>query len=1092
MKTKIMLLITLFSVITLQAQVGIGTTAPNATLDVRSSNQATPTNTDGILIPKIDNFPTTNPTATQDGMLVYITGTSTPTKGFYYWNNTTSNWVAVTGVQRIDDLIDGKSDSDGTSDGSSIFLGVGAGANDDESNNRNVGVGFEALNSNTIGIENIAIGYRALNSNSSGYHNVGLGNAALLSNTTGADNIAIGDSALLTNTIGMQNIALGTRALNQNTTGTHNTGIGFLSLTSNTTGVGNVAIGHRTLDDNTIGTANVAIGSQALEDNISGVGNMGIGGTTFRNKTTGDWNIGIGYSSLYNNVSGSMNVGLGYRSGYNETGSNKLYIENSDANPDNALIYGDFGADNTATGNILRTNSEFQIGNPTLAGYAFPTTDGVANQVLQTDGNGALSWVDDTSIGVQRINDLIDGKSDNDGTNDGSSIFLGINAGASDDGSDNQNVGIGFESLNANISGNENLAIGYQALQNNTTGMSNMAIGNSSLLNNTTGSFNMAIGRNSLNNNTIGIGNKAFGTSSLASNTIGNYNLAFGGSSLISNTTGNTNSAFGVWALRNNFSGDNNVAFGVQGLNNNIIGSNNTAVGNDALFSSLGFGNVALGYQAGYNETGSGKLYIENSNADENNALIYGEFGSNNSNTGNILRTNSRFQIGNPTGTGYAFPTTDGTANQVLQTSGSGALTWVDVNSGTDNQNLTGATLTGTSLQIDIEDGTSTSVDLAGLQDGTGTDNQNLTAATLTGTTLQIDIENGTSASVDLSSLDNFGTDDQNLTAATLTGNTLQIDIENGSSASVDLSAFADADNLGNHIATADLDMATNNVIGVNYVSTRPVSSYDKLRVWNTGNFTIGLHSAMTYGFLNDYAMSFTMNQDTDRGWIWRDSNDAQNDGAMSLTTDGRLTLKSDLRIDTNTLSVNATTNRVGIGTISPSASLHVNHPNGSATHGIVISNQTDVDEWRIYQQWSSNTLALFFNNVNVGNFDDVSGTYTPVSDRRLKKNITSFNTVLDDVKKLNVVNYQFNHQLSNRNYVGLLAQEVQTVFPHLVYQNAPEEDDQLTMDYSGFGVLAIKAIQEQQQIIDKQQEEITELKKEIQLIKKILTENKK
>ncbi len=47
-------------------------------------------------------------------------------------------------------------------------------------------------------------------------------------------------------------------------------------------------------------------------------------------------------------------------------------------------------------------------------------------------------------------------------------------------------------------------------------------------------------------------------------------------------------------------------------------------------------------------------------------------------------------------------------------------------NSGTDNQNLSGATLTGTSLQIDIEDGTSTTVDLAGLQDGTGTDDQKL------------------------------------------------------------------------------------------------------------------------------------------------------------------------------------------------------------------------------------------------------------------------------------------------------------------------------------------------------------------------------
>ena len=43
-----------------------------------------------------------------------------------------------------------------------------------------------------------------------------------------------------------------------------------------------------------------------------------------------------------------------------------------------------------------------------------------------------------------------------------------------------------------------------------------------------------------------------------------------------------------------------------------------------------------------------------------------------------------------------------------------------------DNQNLTSANLTGTILQIDIENGSSASVDLALLQDGTGTDDQNI------------------------------------------------------------------------------------------------------------------------------------------------------------------------------------------------------------------------------------------------------------------------------------------------------------------------------------------------------------------------------
>ena len=55
------------------SQVGINTTSPDAQLDIRSSNQVAPSNTDGLLIPKIDAFPATNPTLAQQGMLVYLT-----------------------------------------------------------------------------------------------------------------------------------------------------------------------------------------------------------------------------------------------------------------------------------------------------------------------------------------------------------------------------------------------------------------------------------------------------------------------------------------------------------------------------------------------------------------------------------------------------------------------------------------------------------------------------------------------------------------------------------------------------------------------------------------------------------------------------------------------------------------------------------------------------------------------------------------------------------------------------------------------------------------------------------------------------------
>ncbi len=204
----------------------------------------------------------------------------------------------------------------------------------------------------------------------------------------------------------------------------------------------------------------------------------------------------------------------------------------------------------------------------------------------------------------------------------------------------------------------------------------------------------------------------------------------------------------------------------------------------------------------------------------------------------------------------------NGTApDQIMQWNGTN---WILVDGGalsTDDQNLT---LAGNTLSI--EDGNS--VDLSGYLDNT--DDQNLTGATLTGNTLQIDIENGSSASVDLSSIDTdtddqtlslagntlsiadgnsvdlsgyVSSDDQNLTGATLTGNTLQIDIENGSSASVDLSSIdTDTDDQTLSLAGNTLSIADGNSVDLSgYVST------DDQNIQNLGlvgtTLTVGIES---------------------------------------------------------------------------------------------------------------------------------------------------------------------------------------------------------------------------------------------------------
>ena len=92
----------LFCISISNAQVGIGNSNPQSTLDIAASNKATPTSTDGIIIPKFNVFPTTNPTAAQDGMLAFLTeAKDSYKKGLHFWDNSASTWVAY-GGQWID------------------------------------------------------------------------------------------------------------------------------------------------------------------------------------------------------------------------------------------------------------------------------------------------------------------------------------------------------------------------------------------------------------------------------------------------------------------------------------------------------------------------------------------------------------------------------------------------------------------------------------------------------------------------------------------------------------------------------------------------------------------------------------------------------------------------------------------------------------------------------------------------------------------------------------------------------------------------------------------------------------------------------
>lgn len=208
------------------------------------------------------------------------------------------------------------------------------------------------------GLDNFTRGHIYLDGISAGFFgntNFGLGIGSLANGAkfTGGYNFALGTNSLNSLTSGTANAGLGASTLRRLTSGSYNTAIGYFSGYSLTTGNSNTVIGQSSLVNATTGYANSAIGVNTLYKLTTGYINVAIGSGSLYSLTTGFNNVGIGFNAGYYNQTGSGNIFIGYFAGANETGSNKLYIANS--NTTNPLIYGEF--DNS----YLKVNGELNI-----------------------------------------------------------------------------------------------------------------------------------------------------------------------------------------------------------------------------------------------------------------------------------------------------------------------------------------------------------------------------------------------------------------------------------------------------------------------------------------------------------------------------------------------------------------------------------------------------------------------------------------------------------------------------------------------------------------------------------------------------------
>ena len=516
---------------------------------------------------------------------------------------------------------------------------------------RNTALGSGALGANTTGSYSVAVGYNALQSQTGQatdniLANVAIGYEALASvNPTMADN-------------GRHNVAIGHQAGSGITIGKGNVLLGYLAGrngTSLTDGNDNVIIGYKA-DAGDGGHNNVVlIGSNTLATNKNQVrlGDNNIGEFfcmgAYAATSTDPPNLTVNSSGQIMRSTASLSAML-----KDADGDTRVEVEK---NPDEDIIRFTLAGSErmTLVGNRLELP---QGATPNLfigmsAGKANST--GYSNTAV---GDSALRWNTtgyyntaggyqalwentsgnrNTAFGMSALAFNVAGNRNTSfgalslATNDSGSYNTAVGYGAMNQNTADSNTAIGYFALSANTEGSANIAVGSEALFSNGTGHRNVAMGLNALHENTTGSGNIAIGAASLHENITGSRNIAIGTatlqgdpghsdliaigdSALFSNGTGPLipgqepvgNIAIGSGALKSNTYGQSNLAFGKGALYQNTTGKFCIAIGENALQNNgrtLVGgqdgSFNIAIGNDALKTNVATeDNLAIGNQA--------------------------------------------------------------------------------------------------------------------------------------------------------------------------------------------------------------------------------------------------------------------------------------------------------------------------------------------------------------------------------------------------------------------------------------------------------------------------------------------------------------
>ena len=660
------------------------------------------------------------------------------------------------------------------------------------------------------------------------------------------------------------------------------------------------------------------------------------------------------------------------------------------------------------------------------------------------------------------------------------------------------NVAIGHEALMNSLACYQNTALGEYSLKNNTSGGKNVAAGGFSLASNTTGSENVAIGTGALPHNTEGARNTAIGPDALPMNTTGSYNTAIGWQARVASDNLQFATAIGADAV---VGSSNSLVLGANSVNVGIGTSTPTTKLDVAGSIRLADGTQANGFVLTSDATGLGtwqpNIGVQGPQGQQGNTGADGISAYQVALNNGFVGTESDWLFSlqgamgpqgpiGPTGATGATGTTGATGPQ-------GPSGFLSNGSSAGNTPYWNGTVWETNSSNIFNNGGNvgigTTAPMARLQVTTSSTSQNAI----------------------VTSLANANTQDPNFALVTATGQTqagqdgamvAQIGLNYGTSSDLGSTIRFHRGNTGNdgfmsfstNQNTERMRISREGHVGIGTTTPNGLLQFAN----GNSNRKIVLHEVADNdhqftGFGQSSGLRFQLQSQAANYTFNIGTSSTTSNEVMRITGGGSVGLGTSspygrFDLQGGFLSVGYNTGGIGptASTIPGALRIGGNAGNNGTTGEVDLYNSY-TNAPRIFSFWrrtSSNSEVVRIDSS--GNL--VANAHVIWSDRRLKKNILSLQTnQVEKLLQLKTYSYYFNREAldqykittDDKLHFGVIAQEIQTIFPNLV---TTTDEGILTVNYIELVPVIIETIQEQNKQINHLQKQLDELK---ELLKK-------